>query len=73
MQAKLVILGNHLKLGHTLSLQNRPTEVIQNKSIYEGGGAGYILDAPVRRIRQRRDATGAPTREPELRATRVAL
>ncbi|HEY9790470.1 MAG TPA: transposase, partial [Candidatus Obscuribacterales bacterium] len=27
-------LGNHLKPGHTLSLQNRPTEVIQNKSSY---------------------------------------
>jgi hypothetical protein len=27
----------------------------------------------VRRIRQRRDAAGAPTREPEWRATRVAL
>src|SRR6185437_2680663 len=27
-------LGNHLKTGHTLSLQNRPTEVIQNKSSY---------------------------------------
>jgi RHS repeat-associated protein len=27
-------LGNHLKSGHTLSLQNRPTEVIQNKSSY---------------------------------------
>jgi transposase len=27
-------LGNHLKPGHPLSLQNRPTEVIQNKSSY---------------------------------------
>jgi len=27
-------LGNHLKPGHTLSLQNRPTQVIQNKSSY---------------------------------------
>jgi hypothetical protein len=27
-------LGNHLKPGHTLSLQNRPTEVIQNNSSY---------------------------------------
>ena len=26
--------GNHLKPGHTLSRQNRPTEVIQNKSSY---------------------------------------
>jgi hypothetical protein len=43
-------LGNHLKSGHTLSLQNRPTEVIQNKSSYSSlrsvlqtfcKGAGY--------------------------------
>jgi hypothetical protein len=27
-------LGNHLKTGHTLSLQNRPKESIQNKSSY---------------------------------------
>jgi hypothetical protein len=27
-------LGNHLKPGHTLSAQTRPTEVIQNKSSY---------------------------------------
>jgi Adenosine deaminase len=25
-------LGNHLKTGHTLSLQNRPTEVTQNNT-----------------------------------------
>jgi len=27
-------LGYHLKTGHTLSLQNRPTELTQNKSSY---------------------------------------
>src|SRR4051812_42349099 len=27
-------LGNHLKTGHTLSLQNRPKETIQNNSSY---------------------------------------
>jgi len=27
-------LGGHLKTGHTWSLQNRPTELNQNKSIY---------------------------------------
>ena len=28
------ILGGHLKTGQTWSLQNRPTERTQNKSIY---------------------------------------
>jgi hypothetical protein len=28
------VLGGHLKTGHTWSLQNRPTELTQNKSIY---------------------------------------
>jgi hypothetical protein len=28
------ILGNHLKTGHALSLQNRPTALIQNSSCY---------------------------------------
>jgi hypothetical protein len=27
-------LGGHLKTGHTWTLQNRPTEPNQNKSIY---------------------------------------
>jgi hypothetical protein len=27
-------LGNHLKTGHTLSLQNRPTDVAQNRISY---------------------------------------
>jgi len=27
-----VYLGNHFKSGHTLSLQNRPTEVTQNNT-----------------------------------------
>jgi hypothetical protein len=27
-------LGGHLKTGHTWTLQNRPTERNQNKSIY---------------------------------------
>jgi hypothetical protein len=27
-------LGGHLKTGHTWPLQNRPTELNQNKSIY---------------------------------------
>jgi hypothetical protein len=27
-------LGGHLKTGHTWPLQNRPTELSQNKSIY---------------------------------------
>ena len=69
----VLILGGHLKTGHTWSLQNRPTERTQNKSIYtlavtisanifsRRAGVGFILAAPGRRIRQRRDATGAPT------------
>jgi hypothetical protein len=32
--AGLLALGGHLKTGHTCSLQNRPTELAQNKSIY---------------------------------------
>ena len=34
IMASLKILGGHLKTGHTWSLQNRPTERTQNKSIY---------------------------------------
>jgi len=30
-------LGGHLKTGHTWTLQNRPTERNQNKSIYTLG------------------------------------
>ena len=70
-------LGGHLKTGHTWTLQNRPTERNQNKIIYTLQGVvqaniflrhepgGFILISPERRIRQRRDATGAPTRRPE--------
>ena len=70
-------LGGHLKTGHTWTLQNRPTERNQNKSIYtlrrgRSGkhffakrSGGLILTSPGRRIRQRRDATGAPTQRPE--------
>ena len=71
-------LGGHLKTGHTWTLQNRPTERNQNKSIYTLRGAfgqtffadwlsELILALPGRRIRQRRDATGAPTQRPEWR------
>jgi hypothetical protein len=35
------ILGNHLKTGHALSLQNRPRELIQNKISYSS--TAYIL------------------------------
>ncbi len=31
-------LGGHLKTGHTWTLQNRPTERNQNKSIYTARG-----------------------------------
>ena len=70
-------LGGHLKPGHTWTLQNRPMEQNQNKSIYtlqEGAraiifsnslAARFILALPGRKIRQRRDATGAPTQRPE--------
>jgi hypothetical protein len=34
-------LGGHLKTGHTWSLQNRPTERTQNKSIISRGGAAW--------------------------------
>ena len=65
-------LGGHLKTGHTRTLQNRPRELNQNKSIYTlrklawasifaDQRAGFILTSPGRRIRQRRDATRAPT------------
>ena len=30
----LLVLGGHLKTGHTWPLQNRPTKLSQNKSIY---------------------------------------
>jgi len=30
----ILALGGHLKTGHTWTLQNRPTERNQNKSIY---------------------------------------
>jgi hypothetical protein len=32
-------LGDHLKTGHTLSLQNRPTGIVQNKSSYTLNGS----------------------------------
>jgi hypothetical protein len=41
------ILGGHLKTGHTWSLQNRPTERTQNKSIYNlpmGVPANFFCD-----------------------------
>jgi hypothetical protein len=44
-------LGGHLKTGHRWTPENRPTE--QNPD-------GFILTSPGRRVRQRRDATGAP-------------
>src|ERR1700733_15200042 len=65
-------LGGHLKTGHTWPLQNRPTELNQNKSIYNPAMAvsasifrkparrGFILAKPGRRIWQRGDATRAP-------------
>jgi hypothetical protein len=73
----LLILGGHLKTGHTWTLQNRPTERNQNKSIYTLrevvratffftiSPSRFILTSPGRRTRQRRDATGAPTQLPE--------
>jgi hypothetical protein len=72
-------LGGHLKTGHIGTLQNRPTELTQNKSCYTpptpapasffgANGAGRrILAAPGRGIGQRRDATRAPTQGPEWR------
>jgi hypothetical protein len=65
-------LGGHLKTGHTWPFQNRPTELHQDKSIYNLPTAisansfrnpalrRLILGRPGRRIRQRRDATRAP-------------
>jgi len=72
-------LGGHLKTGHRRTLQNRPTGQNQNNNIYNlypaGGHAGkqfshtrLILISPGRRIRQRWEATGAPTQRPEWRA-----
>jgi hypothetical protein len=67
-------LGGHLKTGHTWTLQNRPTEQNQNNNIYtlpevaranNFPNAELILISPGRRIRQRRDATGAPIQRPE--------
>src|SRR6202035_1359040 len=62
-------LGNHFKTGHTLSLQNRPTEVIQNNTSYtlNGSVVANVFHDFVLRIytdcssagRQRRDAIGA--------------
>ena len=65
-------LGGHLKTGHTWPLQNRPTELSQDKSIYNPPMAvsaniifvmrseKHILANLGRRTRQRGDATGAP-------------
>ena len=76
-------LGGHLKTGHTWSLQNRPTELTQNKSIYTppmsisanlfsaSESSKFILTSPGRRIRQRRDATGAPARGPGFREASI--
>ena len=67
-----VILGGHLKTGHTWPLQNRPTELSQDKNIYNllrailtnifcsPAGKRFILAAPGRRVWQRGDATRAP-------------
>jgi len=77
-------LGGHLKTGHTWTLQNRPTEANQNKSIYtlrEAARANSffekipmrrILSVPKRKTRQPRDATGAPTQRPEWLGAAVA-
>jgi hypothetical protein len=77
-------LGGHLKTGHTWTLQNRPTERNQNKSIYtletviraiifsRVSAAQFILALPGRRIWQRRDATRAPTSSRNGGAIRVA-
>jgi hypothetical protein len=74
-----MILGGHLKTGHLWTPENRPTELNQNKSIYTletvtraiifslVSQAGFILTSPGRRVRQRRDATGAPIQRPEWR------
>ncbi len=74
-----LVLGGHLKTGHTWSLQKRPTKRTQNKSIYtlpepvqanffwQAAPREFILTSPGRRIRRRRDATGAPTQRPEWR------
>jgi hypothetical protein len=34
-----LLLGGHLKTGHTWPLQNRPTKLSQNKSIYNSSMA----------------------------------
>jgi hypothetical protein len=72
-------LGGHLKTGHAWPAENRPTELDQDKSIYNPravvsasifhnpAGKGFILARPGRRVRQRRDATGAPIQEPGFR------
>jgi hypothetical protein len=66
-------LGGHLKTSHRWPLQNRPTEPTQGHLyLYTAGARGarifwhgnserLILTSPGRRIRQRRDATGAPS------------
>jgi hypothetical protein len=70
-------LGGRLKTGHLWTLQNRPMEPNQNKSIYtlqeviranifsRVRAPGFILASPGRRIQQRRDATRAPIQRPE--------
>ena len=76
---RLPFLGGHLKTGHRWALQNRPTEPIQDTFTYTLAGpvmprfsgddpsGRLILTSPGRRVRQRRDATGAPTQQPEWR------
>jgi len=72
-------LGGHLKTGQQWTPEKRPTQPSQDKSIYTAAEAvpanflhevslkGFILARPGRRIRLRRDATGAPTQRPEWR------
>jgi len=77
VREKFLSLGGRLKTGQWWTLQNRPTGWNQNKSIYtpceapranifwRSGRSGFILTSPGRKIRHRRDATGAPTQRPE--------
>jgi hypothetical protein len=65
--------------------ENRPTEAEPEQDyLYPARGhsgkpfcetwlGGFILTSPGRRVRQRRDATGAPTQGPEWRAAKAAL